>query len=235
MMAVQRMYAIFMKDVKDLSKNLFVTTTVITPVILALFYGQQDQLPIEIHYLTFNIALVLVATFVQAALIAEEKEKHTLRGLMLSPASPWEILAGKNVLTFLFTALTLLVCILLAGYEPAHAGIVGAGMVLSIGFYLALGTLLGLLATSVVQASVALLPIMFVFGFSQIIEEMANRYQAAGVLEYLPNVQLVEIARQVEQGAAWGDVTAPLLWIVGWTAVMWGVVFIIYQRRQLED
>lgn len=42
-----------------------------------------------------NMALILVATYVQSALVAEEKEKNTLRGLMLSPASIFEIFAAK--------------------------------------------------------------------------------------------------------------------------------------------
>ncbi|WP_079473954.1 ABC transporter permease [Marinococcus halophilus] len=234
-MAISRMYAIFRKDVKDLSKNLLVMTTAIMPILLALFYGQQDQLPLEGHYLVYNMAFVFVATFVQAALIAEEKEKHTLRGLMLSPATPWDILVGKNLLTFLFTTITLALCMVLSGYQPADMGIVAVAMGLSVGFYLALGTFLGLLTTSVVQASIALLPVMFVFGFSSMIEQIADRYAMLSFLEYLPNVQLVEVARHVEQSGAWGDAVVPLLWIMGWTAVLWFIAGVTYQKRQLED
>ena len=45
------------------------------------------------------MALVMVGGFVQAMLIAEEKEKHTLRVLMLSPASSVEVFLGKSLLT----------------------------------------------------------------------------------------------------------------------------------------
>ena len=47
--------------------------------------------------------MVVVGSFVQCSLIAEEKEKNTLRGLMLSPASTLEILGGKSLLSLIAT------------------------------------------------------------------------------------------------------------------------------------
>src|SRR5699024_12795497 len=58
---------------------------------------------LEAHYLIINLTLVAVAFFVQSALIAEEREKNTLRGLMLSPATIPEILSGKSLVSLLMT------------------------------------------------------------------------------------------------------------------------------------
>lgn len=55
--------------------------------------------------MSINITFSMVATYVQCCLIAEEKEKNTLRSLMLSPASTSEILIGKSTLTFISTML----------------------------------------------------------------------------------------------------------------------------------
>ena len=48
------------------------------------------------------MAFLFVAGFVQSMVIAEEKEKHTLRVLMLSPASSVEVLIGKSILTAVY-------------------------------------------------------------------------------------------------------------------------------------
>lgn len=50
------------------------------------------------------MAYTMVGLFVQAIITAEEKEKQTLRVLMLSPATGAEVLIGKGVMTFTLTA-----------------------------------------------------------------------------------------------------------------------------------
>lgn len=71
--------AIFQKDYKDLSRNLFVSSTLIMPLFFAVFYSQLGGGGIDVTYFVINITFSLVATFVQCALIAEEKEKNMLR------------------------------------------------------------------------------------------------------------------------------------------------------------
>src|SRR5690625_400989 len=118
--SLKRMKAIFQKDLKDLSKSMYVCTSLLMLIILAIFYGKMGEIPIEMHYLIINLALVAVAFFVQCAIIAEEKEKHTLRGLMLAPATLPEILGGTSLVRFIFTCITIGLCAKLSGYEPAR-------------------------------------------------------------------------------------------------------------------
>src|SRR5699024_250988 len=99
----KRMNAIFQKDLKDLTKNIYVGTSLLMPVLIAFMYGGMEDISIDAHYLIINLTLVAVAFFVQSALIAEEREKNTLRGLMLSPATIPEILGGKSLVSLLMT------------------------------------------------------------------------------------------------------------------------------------
>ena len=75
---------------------------------------------IEAHYMVINFTMVIVGAFVQCSLIAEEKEKNTLRGLMLSPASTLEILGGKSLLSFLATMIIVVIGAYLTGYRPEN-------------------------------------------------------------------------------------------------------------------
>jgi ABC-2 type transport system permease protein len=146
------------------------------PFLLAFFYRKMDIISIETHFLIINLTFVAVAFFIQCAIIAEEKEKNTLRGLMLSPATLPEILGGKSLVSFLLTFITIFLCIKILGYEPANPTLIIIAMFISAIFYLALGTLLGLLSRTVVEASVIMLPVMFIFGFGSLLEVLIEKY-----------------------------------------------------------
>src|SRR5699024_6536358 len=162
--SMKRMLAIFQKD---LSKNMFVGTTFILPFMMAILYRNIEWM--EGYYLVINLAFVSIAFFVQCALIAEEKKMNTLRGLMLSPATIPEILGGKSLVSFLLTILTIIICVKFIGYQPEHLGLISIALLLSLIFYLALGTMLGLLTKTVIEASIIMMPVVFVFGFSSFI------------------------------------------------------------------
>src|SRR5690606_42076743 len=102
-LSMKRVNAIFQKDFKDFSRNMAVSITIFLPLLAAALYGRMGIDTLQAHYMIFNMTFALVGTYVQCCLIAEEKEKNTLRGLMLSPASTVEILGGKSLLSFVLT------------------------------------------------------------------------------------------------------------------------------------
>src|SRR5699024_6126375 len=106
--------------------------------------GKSGINTLDSYYLIFNMTFVMVTSYVQSCLIAEEKEKNTLRALMLSPANVQEILIGKSLFTFVTTALTMFLCMILIDYKPANLFIIGIAMVISTLFYIAIGTFVGL-------------------------------------------------------------------------------------------
>lgn len=234
--SVKRVMAIFQKDMKDLSKNMYVGTTILMPLILALIYGNMiDKPTIDIHYLVINLTLSIVTAFVQCAIIAEEKEKNTLRGLMLSPATIPEILGGKSLVTFILTIITLVLCAMLTGYEAANLGIIAIAIIISTLFYIALGTLMGLLSRTVMEASIVILPVMFLFGFGSILQPFAEDYPILVVIDYLPSTQLLELATLVEAGSGFIDVVGNLAIIFAWVVVATIVTFIVFKKREMDE
>ncbi|WP_047981502.1 ABC transporter permease [Ornithinibacillus contaminans] len=231
----KRINAIFQKDLKDLSKNLYVTSMLILPIVMAFLYSRFDGITLDIHYMIINLTMATVTAFIQCAVIAEEKEKHTLRGLMLSPASLTEILTGKSLVSFVFTIITLIVCMMITGYEPANTAVIGIAILVSVLFYLAIGTILGLLSRTVLEASVIILPVIFLFGFGSMLMMLAEKYPALSFIEYLPNIQLVEIAYKVEAGAGFGDWWSHIAIIVAWTVVMGILTAVVYKKREMDE
>lgn len=233
--SMKRMTAILVKDFKDLSKNMYVLITILMPIGFAAIYGNADGLGIDMHYFIINLAFTCVAAFTQSAVIAEEKEKNTLRGLMLSPATTADILGGKSLLTFLTTVFTVVICMFLTGYEPANPLIVGIALLLSTLFYIAIGTLLGLLTKSVMEASVAILPVMFLFSFGGFLMPLAERYPVLKVMEYLPSVQLEQLAFAVDAGAGFGDIWQQIAVIAAWVVVGLVLTIVVYKKRRMDD
>ena len=234
MISLKRVNAIFQKDFKDFSRNYAVSIVIFIPILLGAIYGRMGVDSIETHFMLINMTFSMVAAFVQCCLIAEEKEKNTLRGLMLSPANTAEILGGKSLLTFLFTMIVVFFTAYLAEYKPANVAIIAVAVVLSSLFYIALGTLLGLYSKSVMEASVIVMPVIIVFSLGSFVTSFAEKYPILQVAIYLPNIQLVELATKVEAGAGFGDLFVELAIILGWVIAAGLLTVVIYRKRMVD-
>lgn len=233
--SMKRMNAIFQKDLKELSKNMYIGTSLIMPILLAIFYGQLEEVSIELHYLIINLTFVAVGAFIQSAIIAEEKEKNTLRGLMLSPATLPEILSGKSLVSFILTCVTIVICAVITGYEPANFILIAVAIIISSFFYLALGTLMGLLSRSVVEASVVMLPGMFIFGFSSMLIGLMEKYPVLAFIKYLPNQQLIELANKVQDGQGITHIWMHLGVIFVWFIVTALLTVVVFRKREMDE
>ncbi|OGX78719.1 ABC transporter [Exiguobacterium sp. SH31] len=232
--SMKRALAIFQKDYKDLSRNLFVSSTLIMPLFFAVFYSQLGGEGIDVTYFVINITFSLVATFVQCALIAEEKEKNTLRGLMLSPASTFDILLGKSALTFITTLILVAISAWIMGYKPANLFIISLALIVSTLFYIGIGTILGLMTKTVMEASLIVMPAFFFFSFSPMLSVYEDRFAIIGLLDYLPNVVLIDLAFQIESGAGLGAIWVELALLAAWALVVFVGSIVMYNRKQTD-
>ena len=122
----------------------------------------------------------------------------------------------------------------LAEYKPANIAIVTATIVIPTFFSMGMGTLLGLFAKSVREASVLIMPIIIVFSFGSSATAWAERYPISKAAEYLPNIQLLNLAKKVEDGAGFGDVVMPFAVLAAWVVVIAALTVIIYRKRMVD-
>ena len=113
--------------------------------------------------LVLNISFSIITSFVQACLIAEEKERNTLRSLMMTPATTMDVLVGKSTLVFVMSSVVLAIATYTMGYEPASIWAFAAAIIFSIILYTAAGTICGLFSKTLLEASLSILPVAFVF------------------------------------------------------------------------
>ncbi|WP_249336687.1 ABC transporter permease [Sporosarcina sp. Marseille-Q4063] len=201
---------------------------------MAFIFGKMGADEIGTYYIAINLTMVTVAAFVQCSLIAEEKEKNTLRGLMLSPASTLEILGGKSLLSLVATLIMVVVSFLLMGYQPKNTFVIAIAIILSAIFFIILGTLLGLLSKSVMEASVLISPFMLVFGFGSMFTVFADEYPILKVMDYTPNIQLLTIAEKVESGIGIVGVSQNLGIIAVWIIVISLITIVVFKKRMTD-
>lgn len=100
----------------------------------------------------------------------------------------------------------MILCMILIDYSPANISIITVAMLLSTLFYIALGTLIGLFAKSVMEASVYSFPAIGIFTAGTFVRLFSEQYPILKIAHYLPNIQLVDIALKVEAGKGFANV-----------------------------
>jgi len=233
--SMKRVNAILHKDFKDISRNSVVWVTVLMPLIIAFALGNMgNEIAIDAHYMFINFTIVIVGSFVQCSLIAEEKEKNTLRGLMLSPASTLEILGGKSLLSLMATIVIVVIGIFITGYQPENIYVITIAILFTSFFFIGLGTLLGLFAKSVMEASVIVLPFMFIFGFGSLFTGFTDKYPILKVMGYTPDMQLLDIAVKVESGVGLGGVWMNFGIIALWVIGIFVLTIIVFKKKRMD-
>lgn len=233
--SLKRARAIFVKDYKEFSRNYAVSFCLIVPIVFALlFRSAGPSLPGAIGFL-LNISFVLLTCLVQACLIAEEKERNTLRSLMMTPATTMDVLIGKSTLVFVISAVALAIGTYILGYEPASIWAFVAAIILSIILYTAVGTICGLFSRTLLDATLSIMPVALVFAGAPWGVLLADDFPIFKVLDYTPSVQLLHLLDISNTGFTTGDLVKPLLIILAWTVVLTVVSVVLYQRRLKDE
>ena len=233
--SVKRIQAIFMKDYKEFSRNYVLSSGVLMPLVLAFFYGRMDSNSIDMYFLPLNVTLSMITTYVQACLIAEEKERNTLRGLMMSPASTFDILFGKSLLVFLMTAIILALSSYLVGYAPEQIVVIALALALSTAFYLALGTICGLFTKSIMEASLAVLPVMIIFTFGPMALALGEDHLLYKIVETLPSTQLIQLAELSQANVAFTELIGAFSIITAWTVGAIAISVVLFNKRTKDE
>lgn len=232
-MNLQRILAIFEKDLKDFFKNAMVLFMPIIPIFLAFFYSRMGEegetIPLMIVSLVIGITFASVTTGCLMIFMAEEKEKNTLRGLSLSPASLGDIVLGKSLLTLILTLFTLIASFFFLGFET-FLNLKGLlGLLFLFLFFLFLGIGIGLFVPSVGMTTAYLMPIMFVFGFTPMIEffGLEAGSQVIKIAEKFPIYLLIEALEE--------ELWLPLFYIFLWLLGAGLFMYLCFLRTRKDD
>ncbi|MCE3199752.1 ABC transporter permease [Paenibacillus sonchi] len=230
-MNIRRISAIFEKDIKDLMKNPELLVMLTAPILLSFILSRSihGKTTIALLYMIIGGIFTLVTAGSIMTMMAEEKEKKTLRGLIQSPASLLDIIIGKSLVTVLGTLITLTVSLLLVGIEPVMHFRAILGLILLLLFFLLIGISIGLFTNSLASVSVYLIPMTFLFGFTPQISTLGALDKgsiAVTIIDQFPIVQ----AMAIHKTSSWLPLGIMAIWVIG-AAIITYVCF----RKAMTD
>jgi len=167
--------AIAEKDFKEFMRNMMLLTMPILPIVMSLIFSKtplQGEGGKSLAILMIAICLGAVLTGTMMTMIAEEKEKNTLRGLVNSPASMLDILIGKSLVVSFFTIITIFISLIIIDVSVLTNGKMIIGFILLFLFFLFIGIAIGLAVKNVSETSVYYLPVLFLFAMAPTFSNM---------------------------------------------------------------
>ncbi|GFI45667.1 hypothetical protein IMSAGC019_00979 [Lachnospiraceae bacterium] len=187
--------AVFQKQIKDTLKNkeIFIQF-VLFPVMAAVMKnmvkveGMPENYFVNLFAAMYTGMAPLVA---MAAVIAEEKEKNTLRVLMMSGVKPWEYLLGAGSYIWAACMLGAFAFGLLGEYQKGALGafvlVMGTGILVSV----FLGAAIGTISRGQMMATSLTVPVMLVLSFLPMIASFNEKVSAAAKFIYSQQISLL--------------------------------------------
>lgn len=188
---------IIKKQLKDTLKNKTVLIQFVMFPVLTLIFENAINIPDmpELFFTKlFSVMYMGMAPLVAvASVIAEEKEKNTLRVLTMANVKAWEYLAGIGIYvwTICMAGAGIMATTLSSGDIPFYLGVMAAGFIISI----AIGACIGIIASNQMAATSLSLPVMLIFSFMPMlamfndkIEKIAGIFYTQQIRELLGNM-----------------------------------------------
>ena len=161
--------AVFLKQVKETFKNkaIFIQFVMFPGMCIVMENAVvMEDMPEHFFVKLFSVMFVSMAPLVcMSGIIAEEKEKNTLRTLLMCNVKPFEYLAGVGTYVFL-------VCMAGAGVFGWCGGYTGAELgafllIMAVGILLSqlTGAVIGVWSKDQMAATSMMVPVMMVFSF----------------------------------------------------------------------
>lgn len=227
-MNMNHILAIAEKDFKEFMKNMMLLMMPIIPILMAFIFDKQaKQMSLEdkgiIIIIVVMIAFGSILTISLMTMFAEENEKHTLRGLINSPATLFDIVVGKSFVVIIITAITTAVVLFIFKENIFDTVPMIIGGLLMVVFFLLIGVAIGLNVKTVAITSAYTLPILFIFVMGDMFTNMFDKDNIlVKIIENTP-------ASQYRILYETGDIKH-LFIILAWVAI--GIIFTLWSFRK---
>lgn len=239
--SMRRVNALFKKEIKDLGKNKNVMMMCLLPILFSIIYSNlfggnisSDGLgKVDILILCLGMNLTLVSSFVISMLIAEEKEKNTLRTLMLSAVSPWEFLAGKALIAILLSVITNVAMFFIVGIDVQYLGKYILITTLVVFSMIEIGAVIGIIAPNQMATGVVGMPVLMILLMIPLFARVSKTLTK--IAEFLPNYNMNVMLEKIFKGQGIGDNFAyNISVILAWILIA-GIIFAYtYKKRGLD-
>lgn len=234
--SIRRVNALVFKEIKDMVKNSNILVTAVLPILAAVVFSMINvDVPMkEVIIMTggVSINLNMVSAFFMAMIIAEEKEKNTLRTLMLSGVSSMDFLLGKAVVSFIVT-----LGINVAIFFIAEIGIeyllmfIVLSCVVSI-IMIIIGAIIGMMSPNQMATGVVGSPILILLYLIPSLEKLNDIFMK--ISRYLPFHSFTELFNRFYSGKGGEDSIFEIIVLAAWLIVSLVVFAAVYKRKSID-
>lgn len=166
---MRNIVTIIVKQIKDTTKNKTVLIQFIMFPLMVIVMNQAisiNDMPENFFVNIFATMYIGMAPLTSiAAIISEEKEKNTLRVLLMSNVSPFQYIIGVGSYVFLTCMLGACVFCLVGGYSGREAYYFLMIMAVGILASLTIGAAIGTWSKNQMSATSVTVPVMMIFSF----------------------------------------------------------------------
>lgn len=228
---MKNIIVIIKKQIKDTIKNKTVLIQFILFPILTIIMEnaiKMDGMPEMFFTKLFSIMYIGMAPLTaMAAIISEEKEKNTLRVLMMANVKPWQYLIGVGV--YVWTICMLGAGIMATGLDRenvlAYMLIMGAGFVLSI----LAGACVGIYSKNQMVSTSVVMPVMMILSFAPMLSLFNDKIAKVSKVLYTQQMRLILDNMKL------ADIkTESAIIIMVNAVIVLALFFIIFRRKGLE-
>lgn len=232
--------ALFKKDFKNSFMNKNILLMLLLPVMFSLLYnaiyGNMEGVPSGfVTIFCVIMVLSIIPVNILSSMVAEEKEKHTLRSLMMANVSATEFLLSKACVTLLLILID--VVVILVCCQESFINILymlPIIMVVSIGL-LFFGALVGLLAKDQMNAGTLSSPIMILIMLPPMFADMNAIFEKISIA--LPTTSFKTIYLSILSGQSLfsQDCIIAIAVAIAWVIAGLVAFIYIYKKRGLDD
>ena len=225
--------AVFLKQLKETFKNKTILIQFLMMPILAVVMENTitlDDMPEHFFVKMFSVMFVGMAPLTcMSAIISEEKEKNTLRVLMMSNVKPFQYLVGVGFYVWLMCMAGAAVFAVCGGYEGMDFCVFM--LIMSVGILLSslIGAVIGVFSKNQMAATSVTVPVMMVFSFLPMLS-MFN--------ESIKNIARITYSQQMSiliNGIGTVDIKAESVVVIALNFVIMAALFAAaFKKKGLE-
>ena len=187
--------AVFLKQIKETFRNKTILIQFLMfPVMVIIMENaiKLENMPEHFFVKLFAVMFVGMAPLTcMSAIISEEKEKNTLRALMMSNVKPFEYLIGVGAYVFIMCIIGAVVFAVCGGYEGkdllAFMVIMGAGILLSS----LTGAVIGVFSKNQMSATSITIPVMMIFSFLPMLSMFNENIEKVARITYSQQMSIL--------------------------------------------
>jgi ABC-2 type transport system permease protein len=190
---MRNVVTIVKKQLKDTLKNKTVLIQFVMFPVLTLIFEHAINIPDmpELFFAKlFSVMYMGMAPLTAvAAIISEEKEKNTLRVLMMANVKPWEYLIGVGIYvwTICMAGAGVIATSFPAKDIPFYLAVMAAGFIISI----AVGACVGIFAPNQMVSTSMVLPVMLVFSFAPMLAMFNDKIEKIARIFYTQQIRVL--------------------------------------------